>query len=116
MTAPLRQRGFDFVVGSDIVYMPAHIPSLAESIDYFIADGGVALIANTAVATNTSHADARALFLNSLEKLGLQVEVEEAPNGRVFQACPDIQWPQASYFLRITRSQSPAATVTDNAQ
>ncbi|CAE8715569.1 unnamed protein product, partial [Polarella glacialis] len=73
-TPPLRKRGFDFVIGSDIVYMPRFIPALAETIEFFLADSGEALIANTAVATNTSHPEARAMFIAALEKVGLVVQ------------------------------------------
>eukprot|EP00971_Amphidinium_carterae_P038812 762876-Amphidinium_carterae.1 len=36
----LARHGFDFVVGSDIAYMPKHIPELAETIAFFLAEQG----------------------------------------------------------------------------
>lgn len=98
---PLRRGGFDLVIGSDIAYMPDYIPALAETIAFFLDEAGEALIANTAVATNTTHPKARALFLESLGAVGLDAEVEEPLDGPTFKAVPEVEWPKVSYFLRI---------------
>lgn len=100
--APLRRGGFDLVIGSDIVYIPEFIDALAESIALLLADSGEALIANTAVATRTSHAEARAQFLAALEKTGLRVELEEHPDGPAFMAMGNNGLPSHSYFLRMS--------------
>lgn len=96
----LPRGGFGLVLGSDIVYMPEHIPALAESIAFFLADDGQALIANTAVATRTSHPEAKALFLASLRAAGLCVEVESPPDGPAFA---EGIWSSTDYLLRIRR-------------
>ncbi|CAE8674716.1 unnamed protein product, partial [Polarella glacialis] len=106
-TPPLRKRGFDFVIGSDIVYMPRFIPALAETIEFFLADSGEALIANTAVATNTSHPEARAMFIAALEKVGLVVQEERPPDGFAFQNAKDT-YQDYCYLLRISRPRSPS--------
>lgn len=102
----LRRRGFELILGSEIVYMEEHIPELAETIEYFLADGGEALIANTAVSQRTNHPEARRLFFSSLERLGLNMEVQTMPDGPLFAAVGDIgiKWSEDAYVIRITRS------------
>lgn len=103
----LRERGFDLILGSDVVYMPQHIPSLAESIAYFLADSGRALIANTAVATSTTHPAARALFLDALQAAGLDVEVQSLDGVALRNAAGlGISCAPTDYFLTITRRGS----------
>lgn len=87
--------------------MPQHIPSLAESIAYFLADSGRALIANTAVATSTTHPAARALFLDALQAAGLDVEVQSLDGVALRNAAGlGISCAPTDYFLTITRRGS----------
>ncbi|CAJ1388633.1 unnamed protein product [Effrenium voratum] len=58
----LGPRSFDWILGSEIVYIPDCIPELAETLAFFLADTGEALIANTAVATRTDQEEARELL------------------------------------------------------
>merc|ERR1711865_1087765 len=107
----LARAGFDYVVGAEIVYMPAHIPELAESIAFFLAEKGQAIIANTAVATSTSQREARDMFIAKLEELGLCVELEEGPEGPVFKSLHTVDltlrdsWSESAYVMRIRRRQ-----------
>lgn len=109
---PLLSKGaFDYVIGAEIVYMPAHIPELAESIAFFLSDNGQAIIANTAVATNTSQREARDTFVTKLEELGLCVALEQAPDGPVFKSLHAVDlalhdsWSESAYVMRICRRQ-----------
>merc|ERR1712194_468014 len=54
----LAKESFDFVICSDVVYRPEDIPLLVEAIDHFLMVEGECWIANTAVATWTTHPEA----------------------------------------------------------
>eukprot|EP00933_Yihiella_yeosuensis_P023703 TRINITY_DN18445_c0_g3_i2.p1 TRINITY_DN18445_c0_g3~~TRINITY_DN18445_c0_g3_i2.p1 ORF type:complete len:252 (+),score=54.81 TRINITY_DN18445_c0_g3_i2:74-829(+) len=101
---PLRRGSFDLILGSEIVYMPRFIPQLAETIAFFLSDSGEAIIANTAVATNTTQPEAKALFLSSLEKAGLVVQEERPPDGPAFLKAedPSLYEVESAYLLRIS--------------
>lgn len=96
------RHSFDLIIGSEIVYMPEHIRELAETIGFFLSDAGEAIIVNTAVATRTSHPEARSRFLAGLEEEGLHVEEERGPDGPTFLAAGG-SWSENAYLLRITR-------------
>ena len=100
----LPERGFDLLVGSEIVYIPEYIPALAESISYFLAAGGEAVITNTAVATRTTQSQAQQLFCDSLRKEGLTFEFEMPP--QVPPPPHETHWADTSYIVRIRRGDS----------
>eukprot|EP00931_Biecheleriopsis_adriatica_P012226 TRINITY_DN113348_c0_g1_i1.p1 TRINITY_DN113348_c0_g1~~TRINITY_DN113348_c0_g1_i1.p1 ORF type:complete len:263 (+),score=57.71 TRINITY_DN113348_c0_g1_i1:40-828(+) len=107
--ALLHKGSFDFVIASEVVYMPCHIPELAETIDFFLAEGGQAIIANTAVATSTTQPEARRIFVAKLEELGFRVECEIAPEGPIFKLLQSVDltlresWSNKAYLMRIRR-------------
>lgn len=89
---------FDFIVASDVVYIPQYIPDLAESIEFFLAPQGVAIITNTAVSTRTNHQQARELFLTALEAQGLIASLEMVHSGK-----PATEGHRFDYTVRIRR-------------
>mmetsp|Transcript_66944 Transcript_66944/g.131947 ORF Transcript_66944/g.131947 Transcript_66944/m.131947 type:complete len:290 (-) Transcript_66944:117-986(-) len=101
--APLRRGSFDFVIGSDISYDPKFIPKLAESMAFFVAEGGRVILAHTAVATTSNHAEAQLLMVAKLEALGFRCVLEHAPSGAAFQALPDLDLSASSYILYAQR-------------
>lgn len=104
---PLLRRGsFDFVIGSDITYDPKFIPDLAESIAFFVAEGGRVILAHTAVATTTNHTEIRMLLVAKLEALGLHCALEHPPGGAAFQATPDMDWSAPWFVLYAERRHS----------
>eukprot|EP00434_Breviolum_minutum_P043373 symbB.v1.2.038658.t1/scaffold6103.1/size20916/3 len=95
----LRPKSFNFIIGSEIVYIPECIPALVESLCFFLADNGEALIANTAVATRTDQSAARVILCQSLEAKGLDFQLEMPP-----QAPPppgESSWAETSYILYV---------------
>ncbi|CAK9067167.1 unnamed protein product [Durusdinium trenchii] len=97
----LPSKGFDLIVGSEIVYIPDCIPALVESLCFFLADDGEAIIANTAVATRTDQSAARELLCECLEAKGLTFNMDMPPRS---PPPPDEDnWAETSYILYIKK-------------
>ena len=104
LRAALLPNGFDVVLASQVVYVPAAIAKLVETIAALLAPGGCAYLYNDAVTTLSTQQECRALLDAALAAKGL-VAVPCAlrlPPGAVMPH-------ENAYLLTITRVDEQAA-------
>eukprot|EP00441_Pelagodinium_beii_P040441 CAMPEP_0197640084 /NCGR_PEP_ID=MMETSP1338-20131121/14497_1 /TAXON_ID=43686 ORGANISM="Pelagodinium beii, Strain RCC1491" /NCGR_SAMPLE_ID=MMETSP1338 /ASSEMBLY_ACC=CAM_ASM_000754 /LENGTH=244 /DNA_ID=CAMNT_0043212897 /DNA_START=46 /DNA_END=777 /DNA_ORIENTATION=- len=76
-----RRRMFDVLLGSQVTFAPEAIPLLVETIDFFLADDGAAIIYNDRWSFSSSCEECRSIFDSSLKAHGLQVGSAFRPDG-----------------------------------
>ena len=70
-TGALRCKHYDVILASQVVYVPAAIPFLVETIATLLAPNGVAWLYNCTVSTSSTHAICKKILHDSLKQHGL---------------------------------------------
>uniref|UniRef100_A0A0G4HXI7 Uncharacterized protein n=1 Tax=Chromera velia CCMP2878 TaxID=1169474 RepID=A0A0G4HXI7_9ALVE len=94
----LERESFDLILGNEICYVIASLPKLAETLDYSLKPGGLALLANSFVAPTTSQTQMRRVLFEELQRRGMEIEVVE---GRQFEATVE-----TSFGLQVVKPKS----------
>lgn len=107
-SSTLRTNAYDVILASQVVYVPAAIGLLVETMATLLAPGGVVWLYNDAVSTTSSQAECRRLLDAALAAHGFRAQAAIGANdGTAAMRLPhDVVMPHAdSYLLQITRDR-----------